>query len=254
MRTSLLLLTVLALAPLDRALADPRLKITPLGPGSYRASVQGRGVVLDEALYAVEKKATLLCNRKKVEFGGYRYGQDSALNTSTSTQGVLVFNQDFHCAGPGEAAPTAKVAAPHDDKAVLAMTDRFFTARDSGDFKTALSLFDIDTRRMAEGWPSDAERFNREAGRNLGRRVAGITWYDNPSSIPRPGVYAQVDYANVPQDCGYLLWRTLDGQTFELVHEEHNFIPAGTVASLPPEGVAALRKKIGCAGPAMASN
>lgn len=258
MRTRLLLLAVLALAPLDRALADPRLKITPLGPDSYRANVQGRGVVLDEALYAVEKKATLLCNRKKVEFGGYRYGQDSALNTSTSSQGVLVFNQDFHCVGPEAAASTAKVTAPHDDKAVLAMTDRFFTARDGGDFKTALSLFDFDTRRMAEGWPSDAERFNREAGASLGRRVAGIIWYDNPPSISRPGVYAQVDYvggyANVPEDCGYLLWRTLDGRAFELVHEEHNFIPAGTVASLPPEGVAALRKKIGCAGPAMASN
>ncbi|HEX5377701.1 MAG TPA: hypothetical protein VFW47_03970, partial [Phenylobacterium sp.] len=80
MRAPLILFAVLALLPLDRAVAEPGLKVVPLGPDSYRATVRGRGVVLDEAQYAVEKQAGLLCGRKAVEFDGYRYGQDSALN------------------------------------------------------------------------------------------------------------------------------------------------------------------------------
>lgn len=249
MRARILLFAALALIPLDRAAADPLLKITPLEPGVYRASISGRGVMVDEAQYAIEKKAGLICNRKSVEFGGYRYGQATALNTTTSSQGVLTYSQDFRCV---DAKPsTAKVTAPHDDQAVLALTDRFFSARDGGDFKTALSLFDNDTRRMAEGWPDDAARFNKEAGENLGRKIVGITWYDNPATIDRPGVYASVTYvggyANVPEDCGYLLWRTQDGQKFELVHEEHNFIPVGTVSKLNDEELTKMKKKIGCA-------
>lgn len=250
MRTRILLFAALALVPLDRAVADPRLKITPLETGSFRATVSGRGLVVDEAQYAIEKKAALLCNRKAVAFGGYRFGQDTALNTATSAAGVLTYSQDFHCVDPTQ-VPTAKVTAAHDDQAVLALTNRFFSARDGGDFKTALSLFDSDTRRMAEGWPDDAARFNREAGENLGRKIVGITWYDNPPTISRPGVYASVayegGYANVPEDCGYLLWRTADGRKFELVHEEHNFIPVGTVSKLNDEALAKMKKKIGCA-------
>jgi len=249
MRASLLILAVLALAPIDRAMADPRLKVTPTGPGEYRATVQGRGVVIDEAQYAVEKQAKLLCGRKPVEIGGYRYGQDNALNTGTSSQGVLTFSQDFRCVD--KVASVEKVTAPHDDKAVLAFTDRFLAARDTGDFSTALSLFDSSTRRMAEGWAADAERFNKEAGERFDRKIVGITWYDNPPQLDRPGVYASVDYVggytNVPEDCGYLVWRTVDGQKFELVHEEHKFIPVGTISKLSAAEVDAMKKKIGCA-------
>ena len=249
MRATALLIAALALVSLDRAVADPRLKVTPIEPDVYRATVTGRGVVVDEAQTAVADKAALLCGRKKVALGGYRYGQDTALNNATSAQGKLTFTQDFRCVN--EAASTAKIMAPHDDKAVLAFTDRFFGARDQGDFREALALFDPDTRRIAEGWSADAARFNEEAGQNFGRRVVSITWYDNPPTLTRPGVYASVEYVggyqNVPQDCGYLLWRTDDGQRFELVHEEHKFLPAGTVAKLSPEDVSAMKKKIGCA-------
>jgi len=248
MRARILLCAALALIPLERAVADPRVAITPIGQDSYRAMIQGR-VVLDEAQYAVEKKATLLCGRKKVQIGGYRYGQQTALNTATSTQGSLAYSQDFSCVD--KLASNTPITAPHDDKAVLAMTDKFLAARDGNDFDAALAMFDADTRRMADGWSGDAARFNDEAGTNHGRRIVGITWYDNPAAVARPGVYASVDYvggySNVPQDCGYLLWRTTDGQTFELVHEEHKFIPAGTIAKLTPAEVEVMKKKIGCA-------
>jgi hypothetical protein len=249
MRARILLCAALALIPLDRAAAGPQVSVTPIGVGAYRAMVRGRGVVLDEAQYAVEKKAALLCNRKKVEIGGYRYGQETALNSATSSQGVLTYTQDFRCVD--KLASAAVISAPHNDKAVLAFTDRFLAARDGNDFDTALSMFDADTRRMADGWSGDAARFNDEAGARQARRIVGITWYDNPAAIARPGVYASVDYvggySNVPQDCGYLLWRTVDGQKFELVHEEHKFIPAGTIAKLSPAEIDAMKKKIGCA-------
>jgi hypothetical protein len=249
MRARILLCAALALIPLDRATADPTVSVTPIGQGAYRAMVRGRGVVLDEAQYAVEKKAALLCNRKKVEAGGYRYGQETALNSATSSQGVLTYTQDFRCVD--KLASNRVITAPHDDKAVLAFTDRFLAARDSNDFDTALAMFDADTRRMADGWSGDAARFNDEAGARQARRIVGITWYDNPAAIARPGVYASVDYvggySNVPQDCGYLLWRTVDGQKFELVHEEHKFIPASTIDRLSPAEIDAMKKKIGCA-------
>jgi hypothetical protein len=249
MRARILLCAALALIPLDRAAADPRVTVTPIGEGAYRAMVRGKGVVLDEAQYAVEKQAALLCARKKVEAGGYRYGQETALNNATSNQGVLTYTQDFRCVD--KLASNAAIKAPHDDKAVLAFTDRFLAARDGNDFDGALAMFDADTRRMADGWSADAARFNEEAGTSHGRRIVGITWYDNPAAVARPGVYASVDYvggySNVPQDCGYLLWRTTDGQKFELVHEEHKFIPAGTIAKLSPAEVEAMKKKIGCA-------
>lgn len=250
MRASLLLAAALAAASFGHAAAEPRLEVSPLGQDSYRATVRGKGVVLDEALYSVEKKAALLCGRRKVEFGGYRYGQDSALNSSTSTQGVLTMSQDFRCVET--LASNAKVVAPHDDAAVLAATNQFLGARDGGDFKTALSMFDADTRRMAEGWADDAARFNKEAGERGERKIVGITWYDNPANISRPGVYASVDYvggyANAPEDCGNLVWRTLDGKRFELVHEQHQFIPVATHAKLSLAEVEAMKKKIGCAG------
>lgn len=252
MRAPALLIAALALVPLDRAAADPHLKVTQIESGVFRAVVTGKGVVVDEAQAVVDDQAKLLCGRKKVAMGGYRYGQDTALNTATSAQGKLTYTQDFRCVSAEEAAAgQAKVNVTHDDKAVLAVTDKFFGARDEGDFHEAMSLFDPDVRRIAEGWSADAARFNEEAGKNFGRRIVSITWYDNPTTLPRPGVYASVEYvggyANVPQDCGYLLWRTADGQKFEIVHEEHKFLPAGTVAKLSPEEVAAMKKKIGCA-------
>lgn len=252
MRASALLIAALALIPLDRAAAEPRIRVTTIETDAFRAYVSGKGVVVDEAQAVVADHAKLLCGRKKVELGGYRYGQDTALNNATSAQGKLTYTQDFRCVSAAQAAiNAAKVNVGHDDKAVLAVTDKFFGARDQGDFHEAIALFDPDTRRIAEGWSADAARFNQEAGQNLGRRVVSITWYDNPHTLPRPGVYASVEYvggyANVPEDCGYLLWRTADGAKFELVHEEHKFLPAGTVAKLSPEDVVALKKKIGCA-------
>jgi hypothetical protein len=249
MRVSLALIAALAFAPAGHALADPRIQITPIGDGGYRVTVEGRGVVVDEAQYAVEKKAAGICGRKPFELGGYRLGQSSSLNTATSAQGVLTYIQDFRCVD--RQAQAAKVVVAHDDKTVLDLTERFFGARDGGDYKAALAMFDADTRRIADGWADDAARFKQQAGESIDRKIVGITWYDNPASVSRPGVYASVDYvgryANVPEDCGHLLWRTVDGKSFELVHEEHAFIPTGTVAKLSTAEIDVMRKKIGCA-------
>ncbi len=63
------------------------------------------------------------------------------------------------------------------------------------------------------------------------------------------GFFAAVDgrqFANLDTHCGYLVWRTLDDGSFQLVREEQNVIDKATAQKIKPDELARLRTQFGC--------
>jgi hypothetical protein len=110
---------------------------------------------------------------------------------------------------------------------------------DSGKYAEAYSLI-AELDRKDQPFSAFAERlrqFNARAGAVLERRIVTITWTKNPAHAPIPGVYVALDlvsrFANIDRHCGYLvLYQSSSGGTFQVMHEENNFIDNASAANI----------------------
>jgi hypothetical protein len=102
----------------------------------------------------------------------------------------------------------------------------------------------------AAEWQRNAAGFNKDAGAVRSRRVTEITWYNNPTDAPQPGLYVAADYSaefeNLDFVCGYVMWLLQPDGSFAVTREEQNLLrreSAKKVASIDRQP---LRKQMGC--------
>ncbi len=72
------------------------------------------------------------------------------------------------------------------------------------------------------------------------RRIVTVTWTNNPSNTPLPGVYVALDlvsrFANVDRHCGYLvLYQEPSGAAFQVMRREDNFLDNASATKIAQE-------------------
>jgi hypothetical protein len=147
--------------------------------------------------------------------------------------------------------PAPVQATPEQVQAVERQTLGFFAAVDGRQYDTAYRQMSEGQKKQIsfENWRGLAEDFNNRAGEVRRRTITKITWYKDPPQAT-PGTYAAVDFssqfANLDTHCGYLVWRTQDDGSFQLVREEQNVIDKATAQKIKSEERARLRAQFGC--------
>jgi hypothetical protein len=153
-------------------------------------------------------------------------------------------------AGAVQAQPAPAVA--HDQAAVVAVTERYFSALDRGDWRAAYDFYTPGAVQASfQEWRDSRRAFASQAGVAEGRRVVKVTWYDNPPDAPRAGTYAAVDYTGAYEkmalECGYVVWFHDGAAGWRLVRQEQNLIPRDQAAAMSPEQLAEVKREFHCA-------
>ena len=136
------------------------------------------------------------------------------------------------------------------EELVERQTLAYFSAKDSGKYQEAYSLFSPSQRQMIslERWISLAQQFNSRAGPVKSRKIKKVTWYKDPPNAA-PGIYAAVDFAgefaNIDVHCGFVAWKMQEDGSFLVVREEENFIDKAAQQKLKEGELDKLRSQFG---------
>jgi hypothetical protein len=205
-------------------------------------------------------EARRVCGNKSVRLGRYEFRKLEPVRPDAQRTQLLL-RQDVHC-GDVANAPAAAPAAPAGEwrpsaeqvQQVVAQTNGYFAAKDSGDYRGAYDYWATNLPsgnwQSLEQWQPTAEKFNAQAGRVRNRTVTKVTWYNKPPQASASGIYAAVDFSGefekVGIYCGYLIWHLSPDGRFRLIREEQNFVDNAMRAQLKPDELVAARAKIRC--------
>lgn len=138
---------------------------------------------------------------------------------------------------------------------ILALSYRYFAARDGGRYDEAYALIAPSMRAYlsAPFYRSQVEPFNQGAGAVSGRLVTRLSWYRDPPDAPAPGLYVAADFvsrfANLYLHCGYLMWHRAPAGEWRIVREEQSFVDTRTADQMTPENRNPLPRQMGCVQP-----
>ncbi|HEY0131448.1 MAG TPA: DUF4019 domain-containing protein [Allosphingosinicella sp.] len=232
----------------------PDIGVEALGPSTYRLTITVENetdpVSVSRLLIP---KARALCGDQGYELGHYSFTATQevpSLEAPRGGPGSLTLVQDMTCGRTAEVAPAALATPITDAEAtalqpgVLALTEQYFAALDTGAFAEAFAMADeaMTGGQSLEDWTADARAQQTSVGALTARQVGRVTWYSNPPGT-EPGIYVAVDFVadGAVQDlCGYLVWRrSIDGSGFRLTRQEIVEIPH----DLSTEALAAVRRQ-----------
>ena len=114
------------------------------------------------------------------------------------------------------------------------LTYEYLAAKDSRDYKRAYDLQSPSLQDMfsLEEFIGNSTSFNDLAGPVIERRIMEMSWYENPTNAPGPGVYVAVDlisrFEQVDRHCGFLAFHLESDGQFRIVREEENFLDRAT--------------------------
>jgi hypothetical protein len=105
----------------------------------------------------------------------------------------------------------------------------------------------------AASWMKNERSFQSIAGAPTSITILKVTVYDNPDGAPTPGLYVAADfrnaYANVPFQCGYLMWfRERDGR-FRITRQEKGHVTAEQLKAIPVGQHAEIKRRLRCEVP-----
>lgn len=231
---------------LAAAAAAPQISSEPIDANRFRLSIGGGIGGVEAAQAALLPTARRLCGARPAAFGTFKVAQ-------TVEQEVLCGSGRARI-GPAAAGSPSWQPSDLDQQAVLAATYAYFAAKDSGRYAAAWKSL---TERMkalspAASWQARAADFNRNAGAVRARRVTELTWYNNPSDAPEPGLYVAADYSadfeRLEFLCGYVMWLLQSDGSLRLVREEQNMLDKETAKKVPSLDRAPLKRQMGCKG------
>jgi hypothetical protein len=253
-------MSILAALLLAATSPAPEIRSEALGDRRYRIVLTAPGLTLAEGQDKATEEAVRLCGGPPVTLGHYRFNSEErrAGASGERTPIALTLEQEADCgAGPPPHAPVPSGWEPTraDMDAVLDFTVRYFAARDAGRYEEAWSLLTPSMQEMSPlaQWQARQAAFNRRSGGGLGRRPVAITWYDNPSGAPHPGIFAAVDFVGKSKEllfvCGYLVWLRQPDGSWRLTREEEGTLGRAQSRASSPEQLAQARAAMGCREP-----
>lgn len=238
-------LLAVALAPVTPGSAD--ISIERIDGTSFRMSLPAPETEPVTVLQArLIPAARLACQQSRAILGRYR------IEGGNLEQELLCADQ---IGGPDLARATQDPEwspSPADQRALLAATYDYFSAKDAGRYAYAYALLSDRLKSSAPSaeWQAAAREFNDAAGRALGRRVVEISWYANPADAPEPGLYVAADYSaefeKLEFVCGYVMWKLLPDGRFALMREEQNLARKRGAKPMAEIDREPLRARLGC--------
>jgi len=244
------------------ASAAPQISSEPIDSNRFRLSISGQIGSVDEAQSELLTTARRLCGKRAASFGTYRFKQLEQLDAAAAKRKPLslTMEQELWCGIAATVTDPAAARGPDwqpsdaDQQAVLAASYTYFAAKDSGRYDKAWAVLSntMKSASPALDWKGEAAEFNRKAGPVRARRVTELTWYNNPSDAPQPGIYVAADYSadfeRLEFLCGYLMWLLQPDGSFRLVREEQNMLDKETARKVPSLDRAPLKAQMGCKG------
>lgn len=196
---------------------------------------------------AVAADARRRCGTATLSFGRFSYDQQVAADGRATP--VKRYRREIGC-GAGSAGAVAPVpadwtASASDEAAARAAAEALFAAYDRGD---VAAVVDAQEQRPSDVAAVGARVADWHWQAGAGRRVIDrVTWYPNPASAPKPGLYVALDwhaeYPALAVGCGYVvLYRTSAG--YRVTREETNMLQR--TATLTPDAEARARALLPC--------
>ena len=240
--------------------ATPALAASPLdinaedhGGGRYRVTATVPGVAdVGQAQGLLAPAFAQLCQGAKVTLGRYVFDAIEAVNRDQEKS--LRLTQDLQC---GDAPPLVNDSADRpapsaaDEQRVRANMTAFLKARDAGDRTALAALYSAEMKQYSlTNDAIDAQvAFRRAAGEPGATRLFELDWQDDPSGLAA-GRYVAVDYAvhyaSGALSCGYVGWRQLTPEVYEIVHVEQGNLDAETLQAIAPAERDAVKQKMRC--------
>lgn len=234
----------------------PRIATEKLGADRWRLTATVPGLTDPaQAQALLNDEARRLCASKEARFGRYRFESKQELEKSgTLSSGVLTFVQDLDCGGAGatDSALSAGAAAERSEAGIVGLTERFLAALSEGEPRIA---YDLATAGMHGGmtpreWAERASADRAKVGKVTARKVAKVTWYDNPPQAPEPGLYAAADYVVEAEklhfECGYVVWHLGSDDRWRAVRHERGVLGKADVSDVSPKKLAEYRNMLRC--------
>jgi hypothetical protein len=223
------------------------------GNGRYRVQATVPGTTdLREAPGLLAPAFAQLCQGAPVTLGRYVFDAVEAIAGDAPKH--LKLTQDVQC---GDAPPlvhdSSDRPAPSalDEERVRAGMAAYLAARDAGDRTALAALYSSEIKRssLTDDVIGAQTAFRRSAGAPTGTRLFDLDWQDDPAGLPG-GRYVAVDYvvdyASGAQSCGYVGWRQLTPELYEIVHVEQGNLDAATLQGIAAGERDAVRRKMGC--------
>jgi len=200
-------------------------------------------------------KAYEICSGRNVRYGRHEFEISEPVIPPTAEKRPLLLRQEIYC-GDTASPPIAAgpdlpwVPTPAQDELIRRQTYAYFSAKDSGKYQEAYSMFSPTQQQTVQfdDWRSRIEEFNSKAGPVRSRKIKKIAWYKDPPRTA-PGIYAAVDFAsefaNIDIHCGYVVWYMREDGSFRVVREEENFIDKAIQQKLKDGELDKLRARLG---------
>lgn len=200
---------------------------------------EGRRLI---ALRAIE-----ICRGRYPLLARYRFSGNERVAPDGSRSSSFEVNQEMTCSDAPPApsadrpAPADWQASPGDEAEARAATLAYFRAVDAGDAARVYGMLSADNRatETLEDRTETIRAFRAQAGTPGAHRIVALTWYVNPPSAPRPGIYVAADYersySGLLVNCGYLVWFREGPGRYALVREETGIVARGSIPDTPAD-------------------
>ncbi|MGY3266772.1 hypothetical protein [Lysobacter sp. HA35] len=252
---SRLLIAFASLLVAAPSLAAPPLQINAEDHGAGRFRVRATVPDTTDVQHAQALLAPAfaqLCQGARVTLGHYTFEGSEPLTGKGSKQ--LMLAQDVQC---GDSPPlvhdSAERPAPtaRDEARVRSNMLDYLKARDAGDRAMLASIYSSEMKRalLNDGMIKASVAFRDAAGGPGAPRLSELDWQDDPEGT-EPGRYVAVDYIvdypNGAVSCGYVGWRQLSPELYEIIRVEQGDLERTALDAIPVADRDAARRKIGC--------
>lgn len=177
----------------------------------------------------VARRAADLCAGQQVRWGKFKFDEEVGKLPGAGPSQVKSYRREFSCKAADirtyDPAPADWAATVGDEADVRAIFASYYGKRDGGDFAGSRAMMRPEVQGDLAEWSEQMGAFNRELGKGS-RRLTKVSWYVNPETADRPGVYAALDfvgdYPSAHLYCGYIILYRLGAGEYEIVREEQN--------------------------------
>ena len=261
---SLLLAFLVQPAPARATAAGPSITHERQGANGYKLRlIIPTAADGEAAARLLDRMVRSLCGARHPHYGRWEILESVAVADTGARPPAAHVTQEVTCQAapaPAPAATDAGLVDPNwaataaDEQAVRSATEAFFSARDEGRFEEAYSFLapGFGGGETIHAFKAEAESFNRDAGRKIGRRLAAVTWYNNNLQGAPPGIYAAVDFAADYQalhfSCGYVIWQLRPDRSWKLVTVNQAVASRAAAPGASAEELATMRSRMRCRG------
>lgn len=217
-----------------------------------------------EAQAYISSAAASVCKGSTPMLGKYQFESKQAVGSDPPAKdpGSFRFTQQVTCSVSAQLSADVRhpiLGSPDEAKAIQ---EDIFKRSESHFRLLAAKRFDEAYAEVsgtvlgvgATQWKAESQAFQAIAGELIAISIVKVTVYDNPAEAPEPGLYVAADfsntYANVPINCGYLVWyRPVDGGEFKITRQETGYVTNEQLKSIPSTQLPAIKQGLRCVAP-----